>query len=52
MSRLLFFNVSVPVQANSTVGLQLESGERLVKEFSSSSSLWDVLCHWDSNQDR
>lgn len=33
------------------MALQLESGERLVKEFSSSSTLWDVLCHWDSNQD-
>jgi len=38
--------------SNSTVGLQLESGERLVKEFPSSASLWDVLTHWDSDQDR
>ncbi|XP_068762143.1 tether containing UBX domain for GLUT4-like [Montipora capricornis] len=39
------------VHTTSTVALQLESGDRLVKEFSASSSLWDVLCHWDSNQD-
>ncbi|CAH3157327.1 unnamed protein product [Porites lobata] len=42
---------SKKVQSTSTVGLQLESGERLVKEFPSSSSLWDVLSYWDSNQD-
>lgn len=42
----------LPVQSTSTVGLQLESGERLVKEFPTSSSLWDVLSYWDSNQDR
>lgn len=42
---------SKKVQSVSTVGLQLESGERLVKEFPSSSSLWDVLSHWDSDQD-
>lgn len=42
---------SKKVHSTSTVALQLESGERLVKEFSSSSSVWDVLCHWDTNQD-
>ncbi|KAJ7362000.1 Tether containing UBX domain for GLUT4 [Desmophyllum pertusum] len=42
---------SKKVQSSATVGLQLESGERLVKEFPSSSSLWDVLYHWDSDQD-
>ncbi|KAK2564020.1 Tether containing UBX domain for GLUT4, partial [Acropora cervicornis] len=41
----------VVIHSTSTVALQLESGERLVKEFSSSSSVWDVLCHWDTNQD-
>ena len=40
------------VQSVSTVGLQLEAGERLVKEFPSSSSLWDVLLHWDVNEKR
>ena len=34
------------------MGLQLVSGERLVKEFASSFSLWDVLSHWDSAQER
>jgi len=42
----------LPAQSSSTVGLQLECGERLVKEFPSSASLWDVLTHWDSDQDR
>ncbi|RMX57825.1 hypothetical protein pdam_00022691 [Pocillopora damicornis] len=41
---------SKQVQSISTLGLQLESGERLVKEFPSSSSLWDVLSHWDVNE--
>ena len=53
---LTFNNISLYfmllVQSVSTVGLQLESGERLVKEFPSSSSVWDVLSHWDSDQDR
>ena len=40
------------MQSISTLGLQLESGERLVKEFPSSSSLWDVLSHWDVNEKR
>lgn len=38
------------MQSVSTVGLQLESGERLVKEFPSSSSLWDVLLYWDLDE--
>lgn len=42
---------SKKAQSSSTVGLQLECGERLVKEFPSSASLWDVLTHWDSDQD-
>lgn len=41
---------SKQVHSVSTVGLQLESGERLVKEFPSSSSLWDVLLHWDLDE--
>ena len=40
------------MQSISTLGLQLESGERLVEEFPSSSSLWDVLSHWDVNEKR
>ncbi|EDO44862.1 predicted protein [Nematostella vectensis] len=34
-----------------TVGLQLASGDRLVKEFPPTHSLWDVISHWDTDDE-
>lgn len=40
------------VENDITVGLQLESGERLMHEFSPSTNLWDIICYWQKENRR
>ena len=35
-----------------TIALQLEGGERLQGEFPSTTSLWDLLKHWEGKPER
>ncbi|XP_067120877.1 tether containing UBX domain for GLUT4 [Centruroides vittatus] len=34
------------IENDITVGLQMESGERLMHDFKPSTNLWDIICHW------
>jgi hypothetical protein len=49
---LNFFKILIILVKKCVVALQLENGERLVHEFNSDNTLFNILMHWNSQSER